>query len=84
MKKSNLDNIKTDINAEELKYLQDYEMSRRDFVMDSLAAGGLAATFGLSASAPAWSSHLSPWRSFTRRPADDSSTAPSPAPSSPR
>ena len=56
MKKTNLKNINTEMNAEELKYLQDHEMSRRDFVMDTLAAGGLAATFGLSASAPAWSS----------------------------
>ncbi|MEM0911468.1 MAG: ABC transporter substrate-binding protein [Pseudomonadota bacterium] len=31
-------------------------MSRRDFLMDSLAMGGLAASFGLAAANPAWAS----------------------------
>lgn len=44
------------ISQSELDYLQKYEMSRRDFLMDTLAMGGLAATFGMSASSPAWSS----------------------------
>jgi NitT/TauT family transport system substrate-binding protein len=44
------------ITASELNYLEEHEMSRRDFVMDSMAMGGLAASFGLSASAPAWAS----------------------------
>lgn len=35
------------ISDEDLDYLQKYEMSRRDFLMDTLAAGGLAA--GISA-----------------------------------
>ncbi|MBR9828840.1 MAG: ABC transporter substrate-binding protein [Oceanospirillales bacterium] len=42
------------ISASELEYLQENEMSRRDFMLDSLAAGGLAATFGLAASGAAW------------------------------
>jgi len=44
------------ISASELEYLQDHEMSRRDFMLDSLAVGGLAATFGLAASSAAWGS----------------------------
>ncbi len=44
------------IPADELAYLQKHEMSRRDFLLDSLAAGGLAAGFGLTASASAWGS----------------------------
>ncbi len=44
------------ISQSELDYLQKYEMSRRDFLMDTLAMGGLAATFGMSVSSPAWSS----------------------------
>lgn len=44
------------ISQSELDYLQKYEMSRRDFLMDTLAMGGLAATFGMSTSSPAWSS----------------------------
>ena len=44
------------ISQSELEYLQKYEMSRRDFLMDTLAMGGLAAAFGMSASSPAWSS----------------------------
>ncbi|MBO6751633.1 MAG: ABC transporter substrate-binding protein [Spongiibacter sp.] len=48
------------ISQSELDYLQKYEMSRRDFLMDTLAMGGLAATFGMSASSPAWSSIQSP------------------------
>ena len=63
MKKTNLKNINTEMNAEELKYLQDYEMSRRDFIIVH-TAGGLAATFGLSASAPAWSHNLQKMKCF--------------------
>ncbi|GAB0152614.1 ABC transporter substrate-binding protein [Marinobacterium sp. BA1] len=44
------------ISTSELEYLQEHEMSRRDFMLDSLAVGGLAATFGLAASGAAWSS----------------------------
>jgi NitT/TauT family transport system substrate-binding protein len=40
----------------DLDYLQEHEMNRRDFVMDSLAMGGLAATFGLTGSAASWAS----------------------------
>jgi len=62
MKKISTTTIKLDekhnsddsISESDLKYLQKHEMSRRDFLMDSLAAGGLAAAFGLSASTPAW------------------------------
>lgn len=43
-----------EISPEDLKYLQKHEMGRRDFLMDTLALGGLAATFGLAASASAW------------------------------
>lgn len=32
------------ITEEELEYLQEHEMSRRDFLLDSMAIGGLAAT----------------------------------------
>ena len=39
---------------DELEYLQTHEMSRRDFLLDSLAVGGLAASFGLAASTSAW------------------------------
>ncbi|MAA63799.1 MAG: ABC transporter substrate-binding protein [Alteromonadaceae bacterium] len=35
-------------------------MSRRDFLLDSMAAGGLAAGFGLTASASAWGSMQAP------------------------
>lgn len=42
------------MTSEDLDYLQKYEMSRRDFLLDSLAMGGLAATFGLAASTGAW------------------------------
>lgn len=38
------------------EYLQEHEMSRRDFMLDSLALGGLAAAFGMSASTAAWGS----------------------------
>lgn len=38
----------------EQEYLQEHEMSRRDFMLDSLALGGLAAAFGMSASTAAW------------------------------
>jgi len=44
------------ISTSELEYLQEHEMSRRDFMLDSLAVGGLAATFGLAASSAAWGS----------------------------
>ena len=40
----------------EQEYLQEHEMSRRDFMLDSLAFGGLAAAFGMSASTAAWGS----------------------------
>ena len=39
---------------DELEYLQTHEMSRRDFLLDSLAVGGLAASFGLAPSMSAW------------------------------
>lgn len=42
------------VSTEELDYLQEHEMSRRDFMLDSLALGGLAAMFGMSATSPAW------------------------------
>lgn len=42
------------VSADELEYLQEHEMSRRDFVLDSLALGGLATSFGLAPSASAW------------------------------
>ena len=48
------------IPADELAYLQKHEMSRRDFLLDSMAAGGLAAGFGLTASASAWGSMQAP------------------------
>ncbi|MGD9860841.1 MAG: ABC transporter substrate-binding protein [Marinobacterium sp.] len=44
------------ISTSELEYLQEHEMSRRDFMLDSLAVGSLAATFGLAASGAAWGS----------------------------
>ena len=45
------------MKKDELDYLQKYEMSRRDFTLDILAKGGLAAAFGLGAgaSSSAWS-----------------------------
>ena len=46
--------IEGDSSLEEYEYLQKHEMGRRDFLMDTLAMGGLAATFGLTASASAW------------------------------
>ena len=46
--------IEGDSSLEEYEYLQEHEMGRRDFLMDTLAMGGLAATFGLTASASAW------------------------------
>ncbi|RTE66490.1 ABC transporter substrate-binding protein [Amphritea opalescens] len=46
--------IVDEISDIDLDYLQKNEMSRRDFMMDSLAMGGLAAMFGLSTSMPAW------------------------------
>jgi len=42
------------LSEDELDYLQEHEMSRRDFLLDSLAKGGLAASMGL-ASSNAWS-----------------------------
>lgn len=51
---SNTDDPANDIPQSELNYLQEHEMSRRDFLMDSLAMGGLAASMGL-ASGSAWS-----------------------------
>lgn len=60
MKKTSTENELTvektgdEISPEDLKYLQKHEMGRRDFLMDTLALGGLAATFGLAASASAW------------------------------
>ncbi|MDO6564933.1 ABC transporter substrate-binding protein [Amphritea sp. 1_MG-2023] len=48
--------LQDQISDIDLDYLQKHEMSRRDFMMDSLAMGGLAAMFGLSASTPAWAS----------------------------
>ncbi|GAB1260615.1 ABC transporter substrate-binding protein [Aurantivibrio plasticivorans] len=47
---------------DDLKYLQDHEMSRRDFLMDTLAKGGLAATFGLGlgATAQSWANIQAP------------------------
>ena len=49
-------NAQTDsINQEDLDYLQHYEMDRRDFMLDVLAKGGLAAAFGMS-TARSWAS----------------------------
>ena len=42
------------MTPDELEYLQRHEMSRRDFLLDSLAVGGLAASFGLAPSMSAW------------------------------
>ena len=42
------------MTPDELEYLQTHEMSRRDFLLDSLAVGGLAASFGLAPSMSAW------------------------------
>ncbi|MEE2820790.1 MAG: ABC transporter substrate-binding protein [Pseudomonadota bacterium] len=42
------------MTPDELEYLQTHEMSRRDFLLDSLAVGGLAASFGLAPSMAAW------------------------------
>ena len=42
------------MTPDELEYLQAHEMSRRDFLLDSLAVGGLAASFGLTPSMSAW------------------------------
>jgi len=53
---SKSDAKQNEISDTDLDYLQKHEMSRRDFMMDSLAMGGLAAMFGLSASMPAWGS----------------------------
>ncbi len=53
---SKSDAKQNEISDADLDYLQKHEMSRRDFMMDSLAMGGLAAMFGLSAAMPAWGS----------------------------
>jgi len=42
------------ISKSDAEYLQKHEMGRRDFLLDSLALGGLAAGFGLAASSSAW------------------------------
>lgn len=42
------------VSAEEAKYLQEHDMGRRDFVLDTLAKGGLAAAFGMTAPGLAW------------------------------
>lgn len=52
MKKRNVRDDK--MTTEEAKYLQQHEMSRRDFLLDSLALGGLAASFGLAPTSSAW------------------------------
>jgi NitT/TauT family transport system substrate-binding protein len=52
MKKPTQNKSSTDQSEQE--YLQEHEMSRRDFMLDSLALGGLAAAFGMSASTAAW------------------------------
>ncbi|MDO6824895.1 ABC transporter substrate-binding protein [Marinobacter sp. 1_MG-2023] len=44
------------LTQSEADYLQKHEMGRRDFLLDTLALGGLAAGFGLAASNPAWAS----------------------------
>lgn len=46
------------MSQEDLDYLQTYEMDRRDFLLDSLALGGLAALFGLSPTASAWAANM--------------------------
>lgn len=46
------------MSPEELAYLQKHEMSRRDFLLDSMAMGGLATSLGLTASSAAWASNL--------------------------
>ena len=55
MKFRNHDNAPSPMNQEDLEYLQKYEMDRRDFILDVLAKGGLAAAFGMS-SAASWAS----------------------------
>lgn len=52
MRKPTQKNSSNDQSDQE--YLQEHEMSRRDFMLDSLALGGLAAAFGMSASTAAW------------------------------
>lgn len=51
---SNKNTTKSTLTTDEIDYLQKYEMGRRDFLMDTLAVGGLAASMGL-ASSSAWS-----------------------------
>ena len=46
-------NDSSEMNQADLDYLQNYEMDRRDFMLDILAKGGLAAAFGMS-SAASW------------------------------
>ena len=45
----------SEMSEEDLEYLQQYEMDRRDFMLDIMAKGGLAAAFGMS-SAASWAS----------------------------
>ncbi|MBX2858425.1 MAG: ABC transporter substrate-binding protein [Cellvibrionaceae bacterium] len=56
------------MDKDELEYLQKYEMSRRDFSLDILAKGGLAAAFGLGvgASAASWASIQPPMDEVVR------------------
>ncbi|MCV6615955.1 MAG: ABC transporter substrate-binding protein [Cellvibrionaceae bacterium] len=48
------------ISADELSYLQQHEMSRRDFLLDSMALGGLAAAFGVAPTSSAWAGIQAP------------------------
>ncbi|MBR9884200.1 MAG: ABC transporter substrate-binding protein [Oceanospirillales bacterium] len=48
------------MTADEVEYLQQHEMSRRDFLLDSLALGGLAAAFGLAPTSSAWAGIQAP------------------------
>jgi NitT/TauT family transport system substrate-binding protein len=49
-----------DITAEEQSYLEKHEMGRRDFILDSLAFGGLAASLGLVGGNAAWANMAPP------------------------
>ena len=52
-----VDDVNKDLpTSDELDFLQKYEMGRRDFMLDVMAKGGLAAMFGLGmgASASSW------------------------------
>ena len=48
--KKDSENTGSAISDSDAEYLQTYEMSRRDFMLDTLAAGGLAAALGLAGS----------------------------------